>query len=61
MVTITPLMHLHTDHKTQQYLKQIFHHFQQYFNDIVVVIFIGGGKRNMREKTTDIPQISVIY
>jgi hypothetical protein len=34
--------------------------FNATFNNIVAVSFIGGGKRNTRGKTTDLPQFTVL-
>ena len=33
-------------------------HFQQYFSYIVAVSFIGGGKAEYLEKTTDLPHVT---
>jgi len=35
------------------------HNFQQYFNYILAVSFIGGGNWSTRKKTNDPPQVTV--
>jgi hypothetical protein len=36
----------------------VYLHFQQYFSYIMVVSFIGGGKPEYPEKTTDLSQVT---